>query len=107
MSVTKAEVQKIARLSALAVDEKTLEALTRQIGGILEYVSQLESVPGAPDEAGAGYPGARQPLRDDTPRRTPLAVPLKEIAPSFQDGLFLVPRLEALGPGNESPEEAE
>ena len=105
MSVTKAEVERIARLAALAVDEKTLAALTRQIGGILDYISQLESVQGAEEATLQGYPGQRQPLRDDKPQRTPLVVPLKDIAPAFRNGLFLVPRLEGLGSSTEERED--
>ena len=97
MTVTRAEVEHIAKLAALALDEATLPDLTRQIGQILEYVSRLEAVEGSRDLPGS-YPGPRPPLRDDQPRRTPLAVPLEQIAPAFADGLFLVPRLGAVGP---------
>lgn len=97
MSVTRGEVEHIARLAALAVDEESLPVLTEQIGRILEYVSQLEAVDEGGMRAGRGYPGPRQSLRDDEPRRTVLALPLDQIAPAFKQGLFLVPRLGGLG----------
>ncbi|MBI4421751.1 MAG: Asp-tRNA(Asn)/Glu-tRNA(Gln) amidotransferase subunit GatC [Gemmatimonadetes bacterium] len=109
MSVTRSEVEHIARLAALAVDEASLPVLTEQIGRILEYVSQLDAVQAAGTEASAAtgdYPGPRQPLRPDQVRRTSLAVPLERIAPAFKDGLFLVPRLTGLG-DDEAPEDAE
>ena len=105
MSVTRAEVEHIARLAALALDEKSLPALTEQIGQILEYVSQLEAVEDAGDPAGGAYPGPRQPLREDNVRPTPLALPLQELAPAFRDGLFLVPRLGGVGSGAAAPVE--
>jgi aspartyl-tRNA(Asn)/glutamyl-tRNA(Gln) amidotransferase subunit C len=98
-------VEHIARLASLALDEATLPDLTRQIGQILDYVSQLEAI----DAAGKSltpYPGPRPPLREDEPQRTPLAVPLEEIAPAFADGLFLVPRLGAVGPDASGPDDA-
>lgn len=99
MSVTPKDVERIARLAALAVEPGALPALTRQIAGIIHYVSQLEAV----DTAGASPPdtspqtGPWLPLRSDEPRRALLSVPLDQIAPAFQDGLFLVPRLGGVG----------
>src|SRR5205085_1488451 len=86
----------MARLAALALDEQALPALTEQLGRILDYISQLDGV-----EAGEGVadapPGPRPPLREDIPNRTPLAIPLEQMAPLFRDGLFLVPRLGGVG----------
>jgi Asp-tRNA(Asn)/Glu-tRNA(Gln) amidotransferase C subunit len=56
MTVTRAQVEHIAKLAALALDEATLPDLTRQIGQILEYVSRLETVEGSQDQPGS-YPG--------------------------------------------------
>ncbi len=98
MSVTRSEVEHIARLAALAIDEQSLPALTAQIGRILEYVSQLEVVQGPVEgvPSGADYPGPHQQLRADEAHRTTLALPLQAIAPALRDGLFLVPRLGSL-----------
>jgi aspartyl-tRNA(Asn)/glutamyl-tRNA(Gln) amidotransferase subunit C len=98
VSVSREEVERVARLAALALEHESLPELTRQIGRILEYVSQLEGVQDTGQERALEYAGPRQPLRDDIPKSTPLAVPLEEIAPLFRDGLFLVPRLGAVGP---------
>jgi aspartyl-tRNA(Asn)/glutamyl-tRNA(Gln) amidotransferase subunit C len=103
MSVSRDDVEHVARLASLAVDEPSLATLTQQIGQILEYVSQLEAVEDPGGTIVAAYPGPRQPLRDDTASRTPLLVPLTEIAPAFRDGLFLVPRLGAVGADAASP----
>ncbi|MBI4502951.1 MAG: Asp-tRNA(Asn)/Glu-tRNA(Gln) amidotransferase subunit GatC [Gemmatimonadetes bacterium] len=97
MSVTREEVEHVARLAALGVDEQSLPTLTEQISRILDYVSQLERVEQSDQESTLEYPGPRQPLRDDQPHRTPLAVPLAQMAPRFRHGLFLVPRLGGVG----------
>lgn len=94
MSVSREDVERIAKLAALDVDEGSLPALTAQIGRILEYVSQLERVQGA-----AAMPGISHPpgLRQDVVRKPDLAAPPGSIAPAFKDGLFLVPRLGGVG----------
>ena len=97
MTVKRDDVEHVARLAAIALDAKTLDELTRQIGQILDYVSQLEGVASDAPDSARGYPGPHQQLRDDQVRRTPLAIPLEQIAPAFREGLFLVPRLGAVG----------
>ena len=96
MSTSAGEVERIARLAGLALDPESLPALAGQIRQILDYVSQLEGVEHSA-RADQEYPGPRQSLRDDEPRRTPLAVPLDQLAPAFREGLFLVPRVEGTG----------
>ena len=99
MSVTAQQIEEIARLAALGVDQSALAALTQEIRRILEYVSQLDSLgdgAGAGDEPGDDPPGPHQPLRDDQPQRTPLAIPIEQFAPAFREGLFVVPRLGEL-----------
>jgi aspartyl-tRNA(Asn)/glutamyl-tRNA(Gln) amidotransferase subunit C len=99
VTVTREEIERIARLAALAVEPEALPALTRHIAGILDYVSQLEQLDTAGVEPDAGNPsaGPGQGLRPDVARRATLAFPPAELAPAFQDGLFLVPRLGAVG----------
>lgn len=103
MSVSRADVERIAALAALDVDEASLPALTRQIAGILEYVSQLEKVQGGAEMPGLSHPPA---LRADVVQPADLAVPPGSIAPAFKDGLFLVPRLGGVGSAS-APEEDE
>ena len=97
MTVKRDDVEHVARLAAIALDAKTLDELTRQIGQILDYVSQLENVAEDAPDSSHGYPGPHQKLRDDHVQPTPLTIPLDQMAPAFHDGLFLVPRLGAVG----------
>ena len=94
MNVSRADVERIAQLAALDLDDESLPALTRQIGRILEYVSQLERVQGAAEMSGIAHP---PPLRPDVVQRFDLAIPPSRLAPAFKDGLFLVPRLGGVG----------
>jgi aspartyl/glutamyl-tRNA(Asn/Gln) amidotransferase C subunit len=99
MSVSRQEVERIARLAELHVDDAALPALTVQTSRILDYVSQIAAVPGTetvqPFTAG---PAALR-FRADEVRPVPLALTPAQIAPSFRDGLFLVPRLGAFDAG--------
>ena len=44
MKITRAEIEHVARLARLALEEKELEALTGQMDAILGYVDQLKEL---------------------------------------------------------------
>jgi aspartyl/glutamyl-tRNA(Asn/Gln) amidotransferase C subunit len=92
VNVATARVEEIAQLAALGLDPSALPALTEEIRRILEYVSQLDTVGDGDESIADDPPGPHQPLRDDVPQRTSLAIPLEQFAPVFRDGLFIVPR---------------
>lgn len=96
MTIRREDVERVVRLAALAVDDDALPALTKQIAGILEYVSQLEQLD-LPIE-GAVWLGKAppQPPRADEGRPPDLQRPLKTFAPAFREELFLVPKLLGL-----------
>ena len=97
MSVSRGEIEHIARLAGLAVDDETMTELTKQIGDILNYIAQLEQVPH--DEAMAAHRAgpAQLVLRDDAVDPIRLTVPVGELAPEFEEGFFLVPKVAGLG----------
>ncbi len=97
MSVSRSDVERIARLAMLAVDDTTLAELTTQIGNILDYVAQLENVP--PDDATSGHrAGPSHPaLRKDVVDPIELTLPVSQLAPEFEDGFFIVPKVAGLG----------
>jgi len=99
VSVSRAEVERIARLAELHVDESALPALTDQMSRILDYVSQIAAVPGTETV----HPFTPGPValryRSDEVRPVPLFLTPPQIAPAFRDGFFLVPRLGAFDAG--------
>ena len=107
MSVSRQEVERIARLAELHVDEAALPALTEQMSRILEYVSQIAAVPGTE----AVQPFTPGPValrfRVDEVRAVPLALTPAQIAPAFRDGFFLVPRLGAFDTGAAGEDDVE
>lgn len=103
MSVTREEVERIARLASLAVTDEALPQLTEQIASILRYIALLEEVvdpnEDSTEEGREFRPGpAASPLRPDELDSVPLARPLEDFAPALQDGFFVVPKLEAMEP---------
>jgi len=108
MSVSRDEVQKIARLAELHLDEEALPVLVEQMSRILDYVAQIAGV--AATESAKPFvpgPGAVR-FRGDTVDPAPLAFGPDRVAPAFRDGFFLVPRLGAFEASAEgAAEEAE
>jgi len=100
MGVTRSDVEKIAALAELAVDEASAAELEGQLSRILDYVAQLGDV--TDDPAAAGDERAA-PLRRDVVNPDPLARAPRDIAPAFQGGLFTVPRLGELDKGDDVP----
>lgn len=95
MSVTRAEVERIARLAELHVDDAALPVLTEQMSRILDYVSQIAAVPGT-ETVQPFTPGpVALRFRADEVRPAPVALTPAQLAPAFRDGFFLVPRLGA------------
>ena len=96
MSIGRDDVLHVARLAELAVEEADLDRMAGQLNRIVDFVAQLDQLPG--DAAAAPFlPGPeRVALREDVPGSVPLARPPAEFAPEFADGFFLVPRHEAM-----------
>ena len=99
MSVTRADVLKIAQLAELHVDEAAAAELERQLTRILDYVEQLNELP---KDGPVEIPRPDVILRRDEPDADPLAAPPAAWAPAMKGGLFVVPRLGELGGGDES-----
>jgi aspartyl-tRNA(Asn)/glutamyl-tRNA(Gln) amidotransferase subunit C len=98
MSVTRAEIQRIASLAELAVDDQAAAELEQQLNRILGYVEQLRALPAGHD---VGEDGRAVRLRKDELSADPLSRPPAEWAPAMKGGLFTVPRLGELDRGDD------
>lgn len=96
MSVTRKDVEHVARLAELAVEPDELADLTAQLDRIVGFVAALNQS----ETSGSGerfIPGPSEtPLREDVVRPANLAIPPARLAPEFVEGFFVVPRLGAM-----------
>lgn len=93
MSLDADEVKKIAYLARLKIDEADISGYVTNLSNILELVEQMNAI----DTAGVvpmSHPlDAVQRLREDRVTETDQRDDFQAIAPSVEDGLYLVPRV--------------
>jgi aspartyl-tRNA(Asn)/glutamyl-tRNA(Gln) amidotransferase subunit C len=93
MAISPQDINKIARLSRLQVNESDIPALTERLGNILNMVDRMQSI----DTTGVepmGHPrDETQRLRADTVTETNQREQLQTVAPAVENGLFLVPKV--------------
>ena len=94
MTITKEEVQHVARLARLTLDETTLDAMAEQIGTILTYMETLNRIdttdvePTAHAVSATATPVRRDTIHDHLDREQAL-----DNAPAKDGESFLVPRV--------------
>ena len=96
MSLTQADVQKLASLSRMKLSEEELTQFTKEIDSILGYVEQINEVSG--ETHGTKKPSDiphRNALREDVADRGIIATgePLVEAAPQSQNTLVKVKKI--------------
>jgi aspartyl-tRNA(Asn)/glutamyl-tRNA(Gln) amidotransferase subunit C len=93
MAVTEDDVRHVADLARLDLDPERIQALVRELNGILGHMDALATVaPSAYEHLGDGRQTASR-LRPDTGPPAPLLKAREEVAPAMRDGFFVVPRL--------------
>ena len=92
-SLTRAEVEHVARLARLALTDEELDALTPELAKILEYAAQVSALDTE------GVPPTAHPLplvNVFRPDEVQPCLPRDEVlaaAPATEDGRFRVPRI--------------
>lgn len=95
MTIGEKEVRHVAQLAELAVNDADVPLLATQLGSIVEFVAQLDAA--TPGETIALIVGPeRVTLRDDAVNPIPMTRTPAQIAPAFQQGFFVVPRLDGM-----------
>ncbi|KPK37758.1 MAG: hypothetical protein AMJ69_10440 [Gammaproteobacteria bacterium SG8_47] len=93
MSLERSDVEKIAHLARLAIDEEEIPVYARELSKILELVEQMNSV----DTSGVvpmAHPlEVSQRLRPDEVTESDQREHFQSIAPAVEDGLYLVPKV--------------
>lgn len=93
MSLEKSDVEKIAHLARLEIDENTIPDYARDLNNILDLVEQLSAVD-TQDITPMAHPlDAHQRLRPDTVTETNQRDAFQAIAPKTEAGVYLVPQV--------------
>jgi len=93
MSLEKSDVEKIAHLARLAIDEKDVPEYARNLSNILDLVEQMSAVDTDNVTPMAHPLDATQRLRKDEVTEINQREHFQKIAPSVEDGLYLVPKV--------------
>ena len=100
MTITQADIQKLASLSRLKLTDKETDQYAKDLTGILKYVDQIQEVTEGADTttASAKNPADmphRNVMRDDVADQLLNGEPQKlvEAAPKHQDGLVEVKKI--------------
>lgn len=93
MSLKRSDVEKIAHLARLAVDEAQLDRVAGDMSSILSLVEQMNEVD-TEDVTPMAHPlHMSQRLREDVVTESDQRADYQQIAPSAESGLYLVPKV--------------
>ncbi|MDX5298674.1 MAG: Asp-tRNA(Asn)/Glu-tRNA(Gln) amidotransferase subunit GatC [Gammaproteobacteria bacterium] len=93
MAITRSDIEKVAYLARIQIDDAQMDALQTDLGNILGLVDQLQAVD-TQHVAPMAHPlDACQRLRADVVTETDQRAAFQAIAPATEDGLYLVPRV--------------
>ncbi|MDX1633876.1 MAG: Asp-tRNA(Asn)/Glu-tRNA(Gln) amidotransferase subunit GatC [Marinobacter sp.] len=93
MAISRDDIEKVAVLARIRVDDEQVTALEKDLGNILLLVDQLQVADTSQTEPMAHPLDAVQRLRPDTITETSQREAFQAIAPATEDGLYLVPRV--------------
>ncbi len=93
MSLKKDDVEKIALLARLKLNDSEVPELTQQISSILDLVDQMNSVDTSQIKPMAHPMDAHARLRLDVVSEIDQRQTFQAIAPAVEDGLYLVPKV--------------
>jgi len=93
VSLGKTEVENISRLAAIAVEKHEVDEVAAKLSNILDLFSQMEAANTDGVEPMAHPLDQVQRLRPDVVTATNQREKLQTVAPSTDNGLYLVPQV--------------
>ena len=93
MSIERQEIEKLATLSRIAINESTITEVSQRLSSVLGLVDQLQAVNTEGVDAMSHPMQATQRLREDEVTELNQSEALQATAPETEDGLFLVPKV--------------
>ena len=92
MSVSKADVEKVARLSRIAVEPERIDELSKELNGILDWIDLLNEVDIEGVEPMTSVVATDLPMREDVVTDGGKVDEVLANAPKSTAGFFVVPR---------------
>lgn len=93
MALNRTDVEKIAHLARLQINEQDVPEYAHNLSDILDLVSQMQSINTANIEPLAHPLDAVQRLRADIITEENQRERLQKVSPAVEKGLFLVPKV--------------
>ncbi|WP_438952174.1 Asp-tRNA(Asn)/Glu-tRNA(Gln) amidotransferase subunit GatC [Porticoccus sp.] len=93
MTIERADIEKLAELARIELNEATITETTRSIADVLALVDQLQAADTEGVTPMAHPTDAVQRLRPDVVTETNQREAFQAIAPAVEGGLYLVPKV--------------
>ena len=93
MALTASDVQKIARLSRLALSDAELEATEKQLNNVFDMIAKMQMIPTEGVQPMRQQHELAVRLRGDSVSEEKNREHYQECAPLVQAGLYLVPKV--------------
>ncbi len=93
MAIEREQVEAVAHLARLSIDEAQIERTTESLQGILGLIDQMQAINTDGIEPMAHPLDAVQRLRADEVTESNQRETLQQHAPATENGLFLVPKV--------------
>ena len=93
MTLTIADVHRIAHLARIEIDEAAAREVHKKLEAIFAMINELQAVDTAGIEPMSHAQDVMLPLREDVVTDADRRELFQGIAPAVQDGLYLVPRV--------------
>ncbi len=93
MSLSRADVERIAHLARLQIDDESIPDYARNLSNILELVEQMSAVDTSQVTPMAHPLDTVQRLREDVVTEDNQREHFQQHAPSVENGLYLVPKV--------------
>jgi len=93
MSLSLADVEKVARLARLAMNDEELKAAQSQLNNIFGLIAEMQAVDTKGIEPMSHAQDLAQRLREDKVTEINQREAFQAIAPQVENGLYLVPQV--------------
>ena len=93
MTLTLADVHRIAHLARIEIDEAAAREVHKKLEAIFAMINELRAVDTTGIEPMSHAQDVMLPLREDVVTETDKREVYQSVAPAVQDGLYLVPRV--------------